>query len=797
MKLTIMTRVLPLFIFSLFTTLAYGQISGTVTEAENASEPLAFANVLLINPADSSFIKAELTDINGNYTFNKIEKGKYQVKVMMISYADYYSEVFEYSEGKMTVDCAVSSSAVELGTVEVVSKVPFLEQKAGMMVVNVEKNITGVNGSMMDVLKKVPGVMVVNNNITLAGSPGVRILIDGKPTDYLDLESLLRDMSADDIAKIEVSSQPGASMDAAGTGGVINIILKKNTLTGTNGSVKVGAGYGQLWKYSTSFNLNHRKGAYNIYGSGGYSHNTWQQTMLIKRAVEDDIFDQSALEPSLPHTYRAKAGIDYDINDNQAVGFSIKGLTSNNEKTNINETMILFANEDQLSLKTNNDIDRQWNYITGDVYYNIKLDTSGQKMTFSTNYSVYDYDEISDLEVSPFLGNYDQDQINDMTGLNKIFAIKADYKYPINKQWGINSGLKYSYANIDNNLQVFDREDNNHYTLNKNSSNHYIFKEDISAAYIQGEYDSDKIDVQAGLRYEYSNSEGYSVTLDSTRNRRISQLFPSAGITIPVSKVLGVSLAYSYRIRRPKYSTLNPFVYKYDPYTYEKGNTFLRPSFSHTGKASLTYEGQPFFNLEYKKTKDVIMFVTEQDDEAGATFATNVNLDSYEKYGASLFFPLDFTKVASGYGGVFVNYDKYKSDYLGDLYNRSKWSFIGFLQASTKLPGKTKMEVTGWYNHGGLEGIMDFNNLYGVSVGFEKKFLNEQLIAKLSFDDILFKYWSATIDYSNMDLQIEQQWETRVVNLELVYKFGNRFLKKGDKVKSSASEENRRIDNKQ
>ena len=791
MKKSIKTIFTVLILNVLFIYTSQAQVSGTVRDSEGA--PLAFANVILSTAADTAIIQGAFTDDDGQFSIESDSKGELLVRVSMVGYADYYSQPFNLEEeNKVQLNCTLNASAYQLEGVVVEAKVPFLEQSAGKMTVNVAQNISGINGSMLDVLKKVPGVLVINNKVSLAGNANVSILIDGKPTDYLDIESLMSEMSADDIEKIEVISQAGATMDASGSGGVINIILKKNRLKGTNGSLSAGIGRGDLTKYSTNLSLNHRQGAVNVNGSIGFSHNTYWESIDVDRVVGNENFVQSSYNPNMPKTLKVRTGIDWDINEKQNAGASFQGYWGTNSKSKTSITSI-FSSDNLIEKVTGqNPVDRSWNFFNGDFYYNWKLDTSGQKLSFSANYSKFSRTSTSISEAASSIGRIFDNQKQLEPGRTNIAAMKLDYTLPVNRQWTINSGLKYSWARSNNQLEAY-TEDGDEWTDNAGLSNHYIFTESINAAYLQASYKGKRINFNAGLRYEFSNSSGYSVTIDSTNARKIGQLFPSASVDIPLNTTFGISAAYSYRIKRPGYSSLNPFVFYYDPFSYQKGNPYLKPALTHSAKLSLTYDKQPFFNIGYQRTKDVIMAVTEQDDQTGASFLTIVNMDSHKRYSSSLFFPLSFIRNVNGYGGIIANYDIYKSNYLNGIYNKKKFSYVAFLNASVKLPLDFKLELGGWYNSGGLNGIMEYKNLYGTSIGVEKKLMDNQLSLKLSVEDPVNKFWTADIQYANMNMKVLSKWETKVINFKATYKFGNRYLKKGEKHKSSASDERRRV----
>ena len=772
------------------------QITGNVYNGENKS-PIPYANAIAISAKDSSIVKASITNENGKFSIESLNDGSYLVKIITLGYKDYFSESIEYKKGaKINIDCSLSASSENLESFEVVAKVPFLEQQAGKMIVNVSDHITGVNGSMRDVMKKIPGIMVVNNKISMAGNQNVTILIDGRPTQYLDMQTLMSELPAEDIDKIEVISQPDATMEATGTGGVINIKLKKNRLSGTNGAIWSGFGYGELAKYSFGGSINHRKNKLNAFVNGGYSYNTSLENLILERRIVNQTYNQNTYQPSFPKTYRINGGFDYDLTDKQSLGLSIRHVQSNNSRTHENNTSISSLDTDTVfRLKTFNKMARKWIYNSANFYYNLDLDTTGKKLNFTTNFGAYDNSNATIITTNATYGvNYPTQQ-NKEPGKTDIYAAKLDFILPFNKKIKLSTGVKYSYANVDSDLQAF-IENNNSFTNNTSLSNHFIFKENIYAVYLMQNFTSKKISFNAGLRYEHSISEGYSVTIDSSNDRTISKLFPSAGVSIPLTKKLGTNLAYSYRIQRPSYNTLNPFISYLDPYTFEKGNTTLKPELTHSSKFSLSYENQPFFNLEYNKTSDVLMFVTQQDDNSGVSFATTVNLKQLEKYGASLFFPLDFINKLEGYGGIMTNYQKYDAPYLDAIYNKEKFNYTLFIEASTALSKTLKVEASAWYTSSNLEGIMESNGLYGVSFGAKKTFFDNKLSISGSMDDLFYEYWTANIIYSNMDVDLKSTWETRIFRLNLVYKFGNRFLKKRKYQKNSAQEELNRANQK-
>ena len=782
------------FVFLCLCTCVRAQNGSVAGKTLDGGAPAEFINILLCNAADTSVVKLELTDAAGAFAFTDVPAGDYRIRTTGIGYGEVLHPVFTLAEGQELAlpPYEISGGATDLETVEVTARKPFLEQKAGMLVVNVDQSITGQGGSMIDMLKKVPGIVVAGNRVSMAGKSGLTILIDGRPTKYLDINSLLRDMPADNIKSIEVISQPGANYDAEGSGGVINIVLKKNVLQGTNGQVYVGGGYGEIAKYRTGVSMSHRAGDWNLTGGLGYRRNSWVEGLALVRRFPDQTFLQDNRDESRADSYAGRLGVDYDLTDRQRIGINGRYSFGQRTRRGVNSTDIVTPEGAPMTdffTRTRND--RDFDNLSTDAFYRIELDTSGQELNFDASYNRFTRANITNLTTS---GADFPARINDEPSSANILSAQVDYKRPFAERFVFKAGAKASRAELDNELLSRTLE-NGTLVRDPNLSNRFLYDEDIRAAYTSVGWENEDWSFNAGLRLENTKMEGYNVTVDSFNRRDFTNLFPSLSFNAPVAGPLGVSLAYSYRIERPSYYDLNPFVNYIDPLTFQKGNPFLQPELIHSGQFSLTYEKQPFFNLSYDYTSDVITEVTEQDINTGAAFQTTVNLDRFVRYGGSLFFPLDFLhKDVSGYGGGMFFYNDYSSEYLGGQLDLDRWSFTGFLQVNVSLPGDWKAEVSGWYQGPGLDGIIQFDAMYGVSAGLEKSFLDDQLDVVLSGEGLIQQFFNGRIRYQEQDLDVVSTWEAPVIQAKVTYKFGNRYLNKREGRKSAAAEEKGRMD---
>jgi ferric enterobactin receptor len=793
MKTIISTIVLSV----IFISVNAQSITGKITDIDG--EPIFYATAALYNQSDSTIVSAESTDVNGLFEIKKVKDGQYYLVISMLGYKEYMvSQVNIPSDTPTFYDVDMERDAALLSTVEIKEKLPLLEQKADKLIVNVADNITNTSGSLIDVMRKVPGMLVVNDRITMAGSGTPTILINGRSTQYMDIQSLLRDMPGDNIKKVEIIHQPGAEYEASGSGPILNIILKKNSLFGTNGSASIGVGKGELWDYNTGLNLSHYAGNINILGGLGYSRNAYVDELFLTRRLTtisegvNGIYTQQNIDKATPATYRGNIRLDWDATDKHRLGIESKYYNNSNARISTNETNVDLTGPGAIDyrLDTDNDIDRSWTYLSVNPYYIFEIDTAGQKIEIDANISNYSIDGINTLTTINSVTSEIQKQRYTQPGDNDIFATSIDYTKPLSKVLELKSGLKYSKAALDNDL-LSEFDQGGVWVNNINQTNRYLFDETVYAGYGKLSFVKNDWSGTAGLRYERSESVGTSETLDSTLTRNISQLFPSFSLSKKLGSILTSTVSYSYRIDRPRYSTLNPFVFFLDPFTAERGNPNIRPELTHSAKFTLSYEGQPFFNVEYKKSNNSIVEVTEQDPNSESAFKTDINFDDQTIFSGSLFFPLDFIPGISGYGGVILTQNSYNSFYLGELFERSQFNTTAFLQAEFKLPFDIDGEIGGWYTSGSQEGIFTAEYLYGTSFGLSKKIMDDKGKVSIGVEDFTNRFWNATVNFQQ-DMDLISTWQAPTVSVRFSYKFGNQHLKSKSKTSGSASEELRR-----
>ncbi|MBU3026011.1 outer membrane beta-barrel protein [Zobellia galactanivorans] len=770
---------------------AQNSVSGNIIDT--SGHPLAFANVVLYEASTNTLVKGAVSDDKGYYYIKGIPDSTYLLEVSVLGFKTIKSENFSLSTENRNVEMNfnLEEQAQSLNEVVVTSNRPVIRQTAEKLIVDLEQSEM-VSSNLQDVMKKVPGIIVTNGNITYGGQQGVTILINGKTTEYMDISSLLRDLPADNIAKVELVQQPGAEFDAEGSGPLINIILKKNVRLGTNGNLKLYSGYDNRPEYGVSGSIASYKNKINWQVGAGYRKSAWREDLFITRRVNGEIYDQSTISPYNPKTYRFNGGLDYYINEHHAIGFGTRFIHTDSDRIASNSTQIIEASSSE-TLLTENSFDRNRKTYNINPYY--KFEDEQNKFILDFDYVDYTNDNVNDLyQLGPSEISYD-DQRYFQNGKYRILTYKGDYKRTLGEGSNWMFGTKYSRVSTDSDLSSFFRNTDGNFILDADQSNGFLVDEDILAIYSKMVKKWENWSFSGGLRWENSYTKGTSTNLNEVRSRRISKLFPSASIDRKINDKLGANLSYSYRILRPSYNSLNAFVYYYDPYTFEQGNPNLKPEFTNSFQFNLTYDNQPFFSVGYKNTDDALFEIISQNDVTAQTSRSVINLAKRENWSFRGFAPVGFLEGLDGYAGIIVNYNKYESESLAPKLDLDKWSFTWYTNLEYSLPWDINSELTGYYTTGGLQGQIEHDWLAGLSFALGKKFMDDRLKINLGIEEILNRKFIGSINYDTIDADIISDWSRQNVYFQLAYNFGSNFNKEKAERNPSEEEQDRIKDN--
>ncbi len=782
-------------------------ISGTVLIQNN--QPAQAATVILLNLPDSSVAMSALVGNTGTFRFNFVNPGKYIILATRLGFKKAYSTNISVTAGLdiTTAHITLSSLNKELKEVSIVAKKPYIEVKPGKMIINPSASIVADGQSVLEILRQSPGVRVDNNdNVSINGRQDALVMIDGKATNLTgaDLAALLKSTQGNNIDRMEVIKGGSAKYDAAG-GGIINIIYKKGTNIGTNGTFNASAGYGKYYKGSTGISLNHRTKTYNIFGSYSVVANKQWKDVYTDRAINyagvksDYNTTYKSITESLNHNFRL--GADLSLSPSQSIGFLINGFANNND-IDKNNTLEIYNNAvfDSVIVAHSN-IDRDISNINYNLNYTAKLDKVGRSITANATYSnskrhsdEYITNTFADNQGFAYrepllLQNLSPTKIKNWSGL-------LAYTNPLPKG-KIDAGLKYSYTTTDNNL-VFGPQVNGVYTVNTTYSNHFLFNEKIGAAYINYTTKFGKFDFDGGLRGEYTNNNGTSLVTNITTayeapSHQYFNIFPTAILNYRYNDKNEFAVNLTRGITRPGYDKLNPFLYFVDLYTYQAGNPYLKPEYHNTIILSHTYNSQTVTSIRADLVTGATFPFYGQDDASKLSMSADVNLGRVYTYGININSPVKFTSWWASNYDVDASYQRYVAYAQYGNLNKGTADVIVTSTQTFTLPGGFAAQLSGKFETATFYGIKQFRPAGFMDAGISKQIFNKMGRISLVGNDVFkLNRDKISINYQNVNINLLDRREYRKVYLNFSYRFGKTTVKNAARhVTGNEDEQNR------
>jgi iron complex outermembrane recepter protein len=773
-------------------------------------KPADFVTVLLQATKDSAIIKGTVTGTEGEFDFKNVDAGRYFVTASMVGMGKGTIEAFDFDGKKLQLnEITLTESSTELAQATIVARKPVIEVRAEKTILNVEGTVNSTGLNALELLRKAPGVTVDNNeNLIVKGKNQVKIMIDGRdtPLDGKDLAAFLKSTQAADISNIEIISNPSAKYDASGNAGIINIRLKKNKSFGTNGNVGIEAIYGQSFKGGTNISLNNRNKKVNLFGSYNNFLGDWHNSNDFVREQNSTVFNQKAKSVSTNKYHGGRVGADYFINEKHTVGVLFSSSYNPNKWVNESRADIsnanLRQNIDSILVATNVQEGKNNNF-NGNLNYRF-ADTSGHSLNIDLDRGAF---RIGGTSYQPnyyrsALGN---ELLNERIFRNNtptdidIMTGKVDYEQRFYKGT-LGVGAKISKVDTDNTFDFFNVK-NGQNILDKDVSNRFIYAEQTNAGYVNyNRMLSKKLNLQAGLRMENTDYSGDLVTMnnsDSTIADNYTEWFPSGALTYTINQKMGINATYSRRIDRPSYQDLNPFEFKLDELTYQKGNPRLRPQFTNSFEIAPTYQGYPIISLGYSKTKDVFteaLFISTTNPNA--TFITKENLADQTNYTASLNFPVPLAKWWDGFVSLTAFRSHFKADFGNNItIDKSFVSGNLYSEQTAKLPKGWSVQLSGWWSPAGFWGTFKSSAQGSLDLGIKKKLWNDKGELRLRVGDLLgtSRWKGENIFTPGLKMAASGRWESQTVTLNLSYRFGSNEVKASRQRKTGLEDEKNRV----
>jgi len=760
-------------------------LKGVVTDS--MEQPLEGAVISLLRSADSTLVKAAISEPDGSFEVATQEQGPYRVMVQMFGFDLYTSDQLEDLSKMLRI--RLNPNAVVGAETVVVGKIPFAEKKIDRMVINPEALISNAGLTALEVLQKSPGVQVdTDGNIKLRGQMGVMVMIDDRPT-YLspsDLAGYLRSLPASAIGRIEIMTTPPAKYDAAGSAGIINIVMKKTKVNGLSGGVTLGYSQGYYWRSNDSFNLNYRINKLNFFSNFSYGNNGSYQDLTIRRQYFSDGtlssgFIQRTRIKKRYEGWQGKAGMDYYINDRSTAGFSVTGFT--NALTESTHNLAEISSSESVTTGKVNafvPVKQKMNNLTGNINYTWKIDTVGQEITMNADYSVFDarMDQslLNETYTPEGLLIGSTNLVSNLPSSIDIATAKIDYSHPVGKGSRFDAGAKTSYIHTENYANFYD-EVAGGLTPNYDFTNTFFYDEHIHAGYLNYSGGKKLFSYQAGLRYENTvvkgQQKGNEQKPDSTFSRNYGNFFPTFYISQKMDSagkhVIGLSAGR--RINRPNYQDMNPFTYPMDKFTLYSGNPFLQPTFSYFAELSYLNNNNYNFTFSVGQHRNEINETIEQTNGIFYSRPGNIGKTTYVGLSASGAYELAKWWTIQFYAEY--TYNSYTGALYGQQLNNRGAYFFGNLVNQFTLTEKLSAELSTFYRTKIYSAQFVMTPLWSINAGLSYKMMNNKATLRLNISDPFYTYQVGgnILSLNESTASWKSYFDSRVFGISFSYKF--------------------------
>jgi len=794
-----------------------GRVFGTVIDSANSS-PIEYVSISIKESKSESIITGALTDKTGRFSIKNIPAGHYNAIIEFIGYKAKTIEgiaIIPNEENGLIKDLGtilLSVTAVNMDAVDVVGDDSQFIQKIDKQIFNVGKNLSVSGGTGTDVLRKVPTVDVdIDGQVSIAGDANVTVLIDGKKSGLAGTtrRGEVDNISASMIERVEVITNPSAKYDPDGVGGIINIVLKRGTNEGFNGSVSVLAG--QYNKKNYNGNINYRTQKWNAFINGNYSAGDRigdgvREFQYVYPTKIDSLFQLTTRTMS-PTNMSMRLGGDYYPSKTSSFGYTLTVADQKDDTENGIDYIVNTRDTTKLGNVSFVNHDNGF-HLDNTIYFENNYDSDNKHLKIVADLS-YELDDLNEYGTSTDVSNpASEDSETNVKEENNGRMVSLDYKNRLSQNIGFEIGGKAFLKSYQTDLDY----------LNHNYQS--IYTEDIYAAYATGDIElTDRFSIKAGARFEQveTNAEVSKLAspdaLDSTNvilkifdlateespyENPYSSIYPSAFLLYKLTDKQTVQFGYSKKVNRPRRRSLSPFPRNTsDVSRIRNGNPYLDPEYSDVMELKFSSNSRKLnFNsgLSYKLTKDAIMWWDRDVVEFNGTtyeVLTADNSENSKSLGGNLtlfYRPFPMTSImVSGWAWNTETYGNGESDLNGDTkgyYLRSQLTLNvpSIARFEFSVGGRGKMKIT--------SGTIPAS--FRADLGIQKSFLRKKLSITMKLNDVFdsgkFKINTEheitnpiTDDTYTQIMYAERQRNRRAFSVVFNYNFGKQQKKKFDR----------------
>jgi iron complex outermembrane recepter protein len=792
-------------LFSLFTTVVSAQntITGIVRDAVN-HEPLAFSQLALMAPADTSMVTGTTSDMEGFFRLETAVNGAYLLRVSFVGYNELWMSV-EVAAGRNDLGVLDLVPAItELGEVEVAAAAMLFRTEADRRIFNVENMTVAEGGTAIQLLETLPSVQLdQEGNISLRGSGNVLIYINGRPSNLSsdDTESILEQYPANAIKEVELITNPSSRYDAEGVGGIINIILREERLQGFNAQLNASTGTGN--KYTGGINMNYRRNKWNTFLGYSYQYlERWEETNSYREHYIDNLspfLKQDYYTDNFDQSHLIRLASDYEVNSASTARIfaNINTRSRNRLRTyntfNNNNLNIL----DSLQVRNLSEDQSRINYEFGSSYaWN---NDNGSRLLAQLSYAWDTQDRIEYFDLLFYdsslteLEDRQTDQFYERPIDRNMLVFHLDYERQLSTDLELELGIRSTIEREDLRQEFgeYDRDTGTYKDLVLGGipiSNQFTHDQQIHAAYITFRDNRGSFRYQGGLRAEMTYAEswqGYGLrngfledesfqpALDTITSNNYFGLFPSLYANYEISQNQDIQVSYSRRIRRPSSSAMMPFINAQDFNNLRLGNPYLQPSYTNnfevnyirawpnfmfTGGAFHRHTANGFTRLYVPFHQGAMVTYTN----AGVNNNTGLEIINY----LTLNDNYDFTLT----GNYF--YSQVSGAIEGESYRNQNYSWTLSLMGNMNWPGILSAQVSTYYWGPRVFPQGQTDPVFSMNIGLRKNMINNQGTISLNASDIFnTRKFAMAANTSRFYQERSFFRESRVVTLSFTWRF--------------------------
>jgi outer membrane receptor protein involved in Fe transport len=647
-----------------------------------------------------------------------------------------------------------------------------------------ELDIQAQSGSVTDILQNIPSVTVdPEGAIQLRGSANVQFLINGQPSILLNTNSaiVLEQIPAHTIERIEIITNPSAKYKPDGEAGIINIITKKNVMTGFNGSVLLNASTSQ--RYNGSCSLNYNPGKINISGLYSYWQNYSPRTLTDMRIIRDSTsleetyFDLVNNSLGQPHSHTASLNFDYQ--PNEVNSFALSGTYFNLQSKRHADITTLETNAMGIINDYSTDRTEEDNESELELNANVKHTFKKEDHAISLELQYNTADEIEDSRFTdtyryPAYPEYQGYTNLDKKGNTSILAV--DYTNPFHEDLEFETGYvgEFSSGELDYHSEYFDQQEGI-WKEDVAQSNRFLFQQDIHAAYATLSKTMDNFGITGGLRAEQTYVESNLIEYDSVIPNQYFYLFPTLHLSYELNEREEMGLSYSRRVERPDPDELNPFPEYTDPRDIEAGNPYLEPEQIHSIELSYRYQNKHFsilptfyFHQVYNEIAEASYYIND------STLLTTIyNQDEESTGGLELVLAWTASQLVTLNLSSNLFYQTIDASDFSYDETRSQFSLDTKLAAFFSLPTSTRFQFNATFRSSMLTEQGHSLPVFFLNAGVKQELFHKKAAVTLTLSDVFnTQRWRYVIDSPLLYQEVSRKRKSQIVYLGFSYRFG-------------------------